>query len=181
MGRMSVVHVAVRTAGDYLARREPHRQAHIERLAALRAAGVVIAGGPAPDGRTADLFYRPARPEGLAALVEEDPYHRGGAWVGYEPRPFARFVEPWSLPPVVLDGSRRASLVEGPALDADLAQLALVELRGQGRLAFGGAFGDGRVLAVFQAADPDEAAGWLAGSGAFAPGVLRARPWLYVL
>jgi len=134
---MIVVHVLVTTAEDYLTRREAHRQAHFDRLRELRAAGRLIGGGPVPDGRSADVFYRLTRADELPRLVEEDPYYRGGVWTGYRPRSFSQFVEPWELPPIILDGSRRATIVEGPAADRDLAQLALVELRGAGRLAFG--------------------------------------------
>jgi uncharacterized protein YciI len=178
---MIVVHVLVSTVEDYLARREPHRQAHFERLLRLRARGGLLAGGPSPDGRSADLIYRLAEPAELRPLVEEDPYFEGGVWTGYRPRSFERFVEPWELPPVVLDGSRRATIVEGPAADPELAQLALVQLRGQGRLALGGTFGDGDTLALVRSADPGEAAGWLAATGAWPAESLRARPYVYAL
>ena len=181
MGPVIVVHVAVTTVEDYPTRREPHRRAHIERLAELRAGGVVIAGGPSPDGRTADIFYRLTRSDQLAPLVEEDPYRRGGVWTGYRARSFSRFVEPWELPPIVLDGSRRVTVVEGPAAEPEMAQLALVELRGRGRLAFGGAFDDGETLVVARSADPAEAVGWLAETGFWAAPTLRARPLLHVL
>ena len=55
---MIVYHASIATADDYLTRREPHRRAHLERLQGLRAAGIVVGGGPAPDGRSADVFYR---------------------------------------------------------------------------------------------------------------------------
>ena len=66
---MIVCHVAITTSGDYLQRREPHRQAHLERLMGLRAQGLVIGGGPAPDGRSADVFYRVGQPGDLRRLV----------------------------------------------------------------------------------------------------------------
>src|SRR5581483_10151150 len=59
---VNVFHMAVTTSADYVTRREPHRRAHIERLQGLRAAGILIGGGPAPDGRSADLFYRLQQP-----------------------------------------------------------------------------------------------------------------------
>jgi hypothetical protein len=173
--------VSVNAAPDYLTRREPHRQAHIERLLGLRAGGAVVGGGPAPDGRTADLFYRLNRPDQLRPLVEEDPYYVGGVWSAYTPRSFAQFVEPWEQPPVVLDGSRRLTIVEGPASDAEMAQLALVELRGAGRLAFGGSFDGRATLVVLRTADPAEATGWLGETGFWSAERLAARPWLYVL
>lgn len=175
------VHVVFTNADDYFARRDAYRQAHIERVVALRAQGYLVGGGPATDGRTADLFYRLQRPDQLAPLVEEDPYYLGKVWTAYTPRSFSAFVEPWETPPVVLDGSRRVTVVEGPVADPDLAQLALIELRGAGRLVFGGAFEGGQTLAVMRSADPAEATGWLAETGFWVPEGLRARPLLHVL
>ena len=42
---MIVYHVAMKTADDYLRKREPHRAAHLERLVGLRSHGLVIGGG----------------------------------------------------------------------------------------------------------------------------------------
>jgi uncharacterized protein YciI len=176
-----VCHVTVETSADYLVRREPHRRAHVERLAALRRAGRVVGGGPAPDGRRVDLVYRLAQPDELRRLVEEDPYWAGGAWIGYASRSFEAFVEPWAEVPVVVDGSRRATIAEGPTGDPDLAQFALIELRGTGRLAFGGLFPGGDTFALLTSADVAEATGWLTATGFWGPGTLRARPILWVL
>ncbi len=178
---MIAVHVAVTAAADYFTRREAHRHAHIERLLGLRARGRLIAGGPAPDGRTADLFYRLERAEDLKRLIEEDPYYTGGVWTAYASRSFAQFVEPWEQPPVVLDGSRRVTILEGAATDPDMAQVALVELRGAGRLLFGGSFDGRETLAALRSADPAEATGWLAETGFWRPDGLAARPLIHVL
>jgi uncharacterized protein YciI len=182
MGRVIVAHVAVTNSPDYLTRREPYRKAHIERLLELRGRGILVGGGPSPDGRSAELFYRVARPDQLGPIVEQDPYYREGAWTAYTSRSFQQFVEPWETPPVVLDGSRPVTLLEGPAADPGMAQLALVELRGAKRMAFGGLLDDtGRTLAMLRTADPREATGWLEESGAWTAAELSARPLLYVL
>lgn len=178
---MIVFHIAVTAADDYLTRREGHRRAHIERLQGLRAAGILIGGGPTPDGTTADLFYRLQQPAQIKHAMEEDPYWLGGVWTRYEPRSFSQFVEPWEMVPVVLDGSRRATLVEGPTAQHDMAQFALIEMRGAGRIAFGGFFEDGGTLAVARTADADEARGWFRETGFWKPDALTARPWLHVL
>jgi uncharacterized protein YciI len=182
MERVTAVHVIVTTVADYPTRREPHRQAHIDHLLRLRALRRFVGGGPAPDGRTAELFYRVERPEEVDRLITEDPYHRGGVWAGYAPRLFTEFVEPWDeAPPVVLDGSRRLTVVEGPVADPDLARFALIELRGQGRLVFGGTFSGGETLAVLRASDPAEGLAWLGETGLWTSTGLQARPLLHVL
>lgn len=178
---MPIYHAAITAAADYLARRALHRQAHLERIMDLRARGLVIGGGPAPDGRTADIFYRAAELRDLVRLIEDDPYRRGGVWTAYVPRAFAAFVEPWELPPLVTDGSRQATIVEGAAADPDLASFALIELRGHGRLACGGLFEGGATLALLRTPDPAEATGWLAGTGLWRVDGLAARPLLHVL
>jgi len=178
---MIVYHVAIRTSDDYVTRREAHRRAHLERLQGLRATGIVIGGGPAPDGSAAELFYRLQQPPQLQKVIEEDPYWIGGAWTGYTPRSFSEFVEPWEMVPVVIDGSRRVTIVEGPVTDRDMAQFALIEMRGAGRIAFGGFFEDGRSLALAKSADADEALGWFRETGFWAAAELTARAFLHVL
>ncbi len=157
---MIVFHIAVTAAADYLTRREGHRRAHIERLQGLRAAGILIGGGPAPDGKTADLFYRLQQPGQLTHAIEEDP---------------------WEHVPVVLDGSRKVTLVEGPVADRDMAQFALIELRGAGRVLFGGFFEGGETLALVTTADAPAAVGWFRDTGFWKPDALTARPLLHVL
>jgi uncharacterized protein len=176
-----VCHVGITAAADYVTRREAYRQAHLDRIVALRARGFCVAGGPAPDGRTADLFYRAEQPGEVTRLVEEDPYFTGGVWAAYQVRSFSHFLEPWEQPPVVIDGSRRATLVEGLAIDVEMASFALIEARGAGRMAFGGFFADGETLALMRASDPDEAVAGLAETGLWKPETLRARPFLQVL
>ena len=102
-------------------------------------------------------------------------------WTRYEPRSFSQFVEPWEMAPVVLDGSRQVTLVEGPVAEPDMAQFALIEMRGAGRVAFGGFFEGGGTLAVVKTADAAEARGWFADTGFWKPEALSARPWLHVL
>jgi len=178
---MIVLHVAIATSADYVTRREPHRRAHIERLGGLRAAGAVIGGGPAPDGKSVDLVYRLQRPDQLKPAIEEDPYWRAGAWTAYTPRSFTNFVEPWQLPEIVLDGSRAITIVEGRVSDADMAEFVLIEMRGRQQIAFGGFFADGATLALCKTPDAATAVSWFAESGFWAAERLRARPLLWVL
>src|SRR5262245_18620808 len=178
---MIVYHVGVIAADDYLTRREGPRPAHLERIVALRASGLCLAGGPAPDGRTADLFYRVDQPADVTTLVEEDPYFTGGVWQSYNATSFSHFLEPWELPPVVIDGSRRVTLVEGLAPDVEMASFALIESRGAGRMAFGGFFPDGQTLALMRLHDPQEAVRVLRATGLWKDDTLRSRPLLHVL
>lgn len=178
---MIVYHVAIRTGDDYLTKREPHRRAHLERLMGLRARGLVIGGGPTPDGRGADVFYRVQQPDDIRRLVEEDPYYTGGVWPTYTPRSFSQFLEPWELPPLVTDGSRTVMVVEGVTPDVEMASFALIEARGAGRMAFGGFFPGGETLAVMRADAPDKALEELRASGFWQDATLRARPLLHVL
>jgi uncharacterized protein YciI len=176
-----VFHIAVTAAPDYLTKREAHRREHIARLQGLRANTILVGGGPAPDGKTADIFYRLQQPWQAKPAMEEDPYWIGGVWTKYEPRSFSHFVEPWELVPVVLDGSRTATIVEGPVSDLDMAQIALVEMRGAGKLAFGGILDGDQTLVVMKTADGAEAEGWLEETGFWEAGKLTARPFLWVL
>jgi len=176
-----VYHVAVTTAEDYVARREPYRAAHLQRLLVLREQRLCVGGGPSPDGRGVDLFYRVQQPDDITRLIEADPYFTGGAWTGYTPRSFTEFLEPWEVPPLVTDGSRKATLVEGEAPDVEMASFALIEARGAGRMAFGGFFPGGHTLALMRLSDPDAAVVALAETGFWKPETLRARALLHVL
>ena len=144
-------------------------------------AGILVGGGPAPDGKTADVFYRLQQPWQVKNAMEEDPYWMGGVWTAYTPRSFSQFVEPWEMAPVVLDGSRQLTIVEGPTADLAMAPFALIEMRGAGRLAFGGLFEDGAVLALTRTVDAEQARDWFAESGFWKPDTLTTRPVLHVL
>ena len=169
--RVIVYHIAVTAADDYLQGRTAHRRAHLERLQGLRMAGIFVGGGPAPDGKTAELFYRLQQPWQVKNALEEDPYWTGGVWTAYTPRSFSQFVEPWEMVPIV----------EGPTTDLAAAPFALIELRGAGRIAFGGFFEDGGVLALVRSGDAEQARAWLAESGFWQRETLVTRSLLHVL
>ena len=133
MPAMIYCHVGITAAEDYATRRGRHSPAHLERIAGLRAEGFVVGGGPAPDGKTADLFYRAPDLDTVVRLVEEDPYWKGGVWTAYKPEAFSQFLEPWRQVEILTDGSRTVTLVEGLAPDVEMASFALIEARGAGR------------------------------------------------
>jgi len=176
-----VYHVFIHTVEGYLTRRKAYRQANLEYLMGLRAHGLVIGGGPAPDGGSADLFCRVGQPEDIERLVEGSPFFINGLWTGYAPRSFARFLEPWELSAPTPDESRIATVVEGLASDVEMASFALIEARGAGRMVFGGFFPDGQTLALMRASDPDEAVAGLGETGLWKAETLRGRPLVQVL
>ena len=178
---MIVFHIAATPVDDYVTKREAYRREHIARLQGLRAASILIGGGPSPDGTRVDLFYRLQQPWQVKPAMEEDPYWTGGVWTGYTPRSFSHFVEPWEQVPVVLDGSRTATIVEGPVKDLDMAQIALVELRGAGRVAFGGLLEGVQTLVVMKTDDGEQAKAWISEHDFWDAGALTARPFLWVL
>jgi len=178
---MSVYHAWISTSEDYLERRAMHRQAHLDRILGLRTQGLVVAGGPAPDGRTAEVFYRAKQRSEVIRLIEEDPYYLAGAWATYELREFSEFVEPFEMPPLVTNGSRRVTLVEGVTQQADLAEFALIRLCEAGRVGFGGFFEREATLVLLMTADETEALGWLTETGFWEESSLTPRPFLYVL
>src|SRR2546430_6557831 len=85
---MIVYHVAITAAADYATRREAYRRSHIERLQGLRAAGILICGGAAPDGKTADIFYCLQQPGQIQKAIEGGPSWTGGVWTRYQPPRF---------------------------------------------------------------------------------------------
>lgn len=80
-----------RYVSDILERRGPHREAHLQRIEALRAAGrLIVAGafGDPPAG--AIIGFRGLTSEEVEAWADTDPYVTAGVVV-------ERTVEPWRL------------------------------------------------------------------------------------
>lgn len=69
---------------DVLEKRAPHRQAHLDRLAALKSEGKVITIGPTSDLTRVFGVYEAASEEAARLLVEEDPYWQHDIWTSYE-------------------------------------------------------------------------------------------------
>jgi hypothetical protein len=76
---------------DMLERRGPHRPAHLDRVAAERAAGrIVMAGatGDPPSGGA--IVWRGVTAGEIEAFVADDPYQRAGLITSYR-------IERWTL------------------------------------------------------------------------------------
>ena len=176
---MTIYHVRYTCAPDYLARRLPFRPAHLRQLASLREEGLVVAGGPEPDGTAAHIFYRVAESGELTRLLEENEFNRAGLFSASHPRAFAEFLEPLDLPP--LDAGLASTIVQGAVADRSAARSGLAALQRQKRAAFGGFFEGAEGLAVLRTPDAGEAIAWLIEAGGWDPLNLVARAWSQTL
>ena len=72
-------------------RRGPHREAHLEHIAAEQAAGRVVMAGALGDPPTGGAFaFRGATVAEIEAFVGDDPYRRAGLITSYR-------IELWTL------------------------------------------------------------------------------------
>jgi uncharacterized protein YciI len=78
--------------------RPPHRPAHLTRIAALRAAGVILEAGAFPDMSGSLLLVRAADADAALAIAREDVYLREGVWVEARVRPFLRVARADEVP-----------------------------------------------------------------------------------
>jgi uncharacterized protein len=69
---------------DVLEKRAPYRQAHLEGLAAQKAAGTLITLGPTQDLKRVFGIYDADSEATVRALIEGDPYWQQGIWTDYE-------------------------------------------------------------------------------------------------
>lgn len=69
---------------NVLERRAPHRQAHLDRLAQLKAEGALITLGPTQDLTQVFGVYEAEDEAAVRKLVEDDPYWQNGIWTEYE-------------------------------------------------------------------------------------------------
>ncbi len=76
---------------DIADHRGPHREAHLERIAAERAAGrLVMAGALGDPPHGAAIVFRDTAPEQIEAFVEADPYVQAGLVTAHR-------IERWSV------------------------------------------------------------------------------------
>ena len=111
---------------------------------------------PAPDGKTADMFYRPQQPLQVKPAMEEDPNWTGGPGGRRTCRGFSHSSTRGSKCPSI-DGPRGPQDRRRSRARLDMAQIALVEMRGAGKLAFGGLPDDRPEFVVLKTTDADEA------------------------
>jgi len=174
-----IYHVRFTCADDYMARRLPYRPAHLRQLDKLRGESKVVAGGPEPDGKYANIFYRVASRAALDELLADNEFNKAHLFVSASPRVFDEFFEPLDVPP--LDAGLHAVIVDGRIADRDRARTALRELQKSGRVAFGGFFADGSGLAVVRVADAADAVRVITEAGGWDAATLRGLPWSQTL
>jgi uncharacterized protein YciI len=75
---------------DMAERRGPHREAHLERIAAERAAGHLVSAGAFDPPTGAALVFRGVDREHVGAFLAADPYQRAGLITSWR-------VERWNL------------------------------------------------------------------------------------
>lgn len=68
---------------NVLEKRAPHRQAHLDRLAQLKANGSLVTLGPTQDLTQVFGVYEAETEDAARQLVEEDPYWQHGIWTEY--------------------------------------------------------------------------------------------------
>lgn len=64
-------------------KRAPYRQAHLDRLAQLKAAGSIVTLGPTQDLTMVFGVYDAPDEAAARTLIEEDPYWSAGIWTEY--------------------------------------------------------------------------------------------------
>ncbi|NJN86370.1 MAG: YciI family protein [Leptolyngbyaceae cyanobacterium SL_7_1] len=69
---------------DVLEKRAPHRQAHLDRLAELKQAGLLLTLGPTKDLTKVFGVYEAADEAAVRQLIEDDPYWQQGIWTAYD-------------------------------------------------------------------------------------------------
>jgi uncharacterized protein len=69
---------------NVLEKRAPYRQAHLDRLAQLKASGALITIGPTKDVTKVFGVYEAEDEAAVRQLIEDDPYWQNGIWTEYE-------------------------------------------------------------------------------------------------
>ena len=69
---------------NVLEKRAPYRQAHLDGLAAQKAAGTLITIGPTQDLTLCFGIYEAEDEQAVRQLVEADPYWQNGIWTEYQ-------------------------------------------------------------------------------------------------
>lgn len=68
---------------NVLEKRAPHRQAHLDGLAAQKTSGILITIGPTQDLTKVFGIYEADSENQVRQLVEADPYWQNGIWTEY--------------------------------------------------------------------------------------------------
>lgn len=74
------------------AKRAPHRQAHLDRMAMLSDEGAVVLAGAFDDLSASLLVFSLASEDAVVAIVESDVYWRNKVWTSYKIRRLNRVL-----------------------------------------------------------------------------------------
>jgi uncharacterized protein len=77
---------------DVLEKRAPYRQAHLDGLAAQKAAGTLVTLGPTKDITQVFGIYEAEDEATVRQLIESDPYWQHGIWTEYEIREWIQAI-----------------------------------------------------------------------------------------
>jgi uncharacterized protein YciI len=88
----TVWHIEGTYAPDAAETRPAFRAEHLEGIARLYAAGVVVAAGAFPDLSASIVLVRAPDEESALAVCRDDVYMRNGVWVELRARPFGLVV-----------------------------------------------------------------------------------------
>lgn len=73
-------------------KREPFREAHLDRVEKLQGEGALLLAGAFEDLRGSLLVFDVGSEEAVAAIIESDVYWRNGIWTDYRIRRMNRVV-----------------------------------------------------------------------------------------
>ena len=77
---------------DVLEKRTPYRQAHLDRLATQKAAGVLVTIGPTKDLTKVFAIYEAQDEAIVRQIVEADPYWQNQIWTEYDVKEWIQAV-----------------------------------------------------------------------------------------
>ncbi len=91
---MKTFAVLVDAVPNFVERRQPYRQEHLERLRRLKEEGkLLMAGAWADTVDGALLVFKAEDAAEVKRLIEDDVYHRNGLWTAYRVREWGLAIQ----------------------------------------------------------------------------------------